>query len=205
MELLFQACVVLGGVVLVLQVVLSLVGLGGHDLDVHAPTDVHVAGPHAAAGGIDSSGALSLLSVRALSAGVAVFGASGLVLLRLVPGWLAALVSVAPALLVATLTASLTRLMVRMEVSGTLRLEEAVGQSATVYLTVPASSVEASTHGLIHLTLQGRSVELRAVTREAESLPAGSSVVVLSVSENGELAEVVPSSTFEEMLHVDPD
>ena len=204
MELLFQACVVLGGVVLLLQVLLSLFGVGGHDLEVHAPPDVHVAGDtHAAE--VGTSDALSLLSVRAISAGVAIFGASGLVLLGFVPGWLAALVSVAPALVVATLTARLARLMLRMEVSGSLRLQEAVGQSATVYLTVPASSADARTHGLIHLTLQGRSVELRAVTREAVPLKAGSSVVVLAVSEDGELAEVVPSSTFEDMLHVDAD
>ena len=204
MELLFQACVVLGGVVLILQVLLSLFGIGGHELEVHAPPHVHVAGA-GPAGEASTSDALSLLSVRAISAGVAVFGASGLVLVGLVPGWLAALVSIAPGLLVATLTAWLTRLMLRMEVSGTLRLQDAVGQSATVYLTIPPASTEAATHGLIHLTLQGRSVELRAVTREAEPLKAGSSVVVLSVSDNGEVAEVVPSSTFEDMLHVDAD
>jgi hypothetical protein len=204
MELLFQACVVLGGVVLLFQVLLSLFGIGGHDLEVHAPPDVHVGGS-TPAGGVGTSDALSLLSVRAISAGVAIFGASGLVLLRLVPGWLAALLSLAPGLLVATLTAWLTRLMLRMEVSGTLRLQDAVGESATVYLTVPAASTDARSHGLIHLTLQGRSVELRAVTREAVPLKTGSSVVVISVSENGELAEVVPSSTFEDMLHVDAD
>lgn len=204
MELLFQACVVLGGVVLLLQVLLSLFGIGGHEVEVHAPPDVHVAGG-VSADEVGTSDALSLLSVRAISAGVAIFGASGLVLLRVAPGWLAALVSIAPGLLVATLTAWLTRLMLRAEVSGTLRLQEAVGQSATVYLTVPPSSMDAATHGLIHLTLQGRSVELRAVTREPVPLKAGSSVVVLSVSESGEVAEVVPSSTFEDMLHVDAD
>ena len=204
MELLFQACVVLGGVVLVLQVLLSLVGIGGDDFEVHAPPDVQAEG-EAPTGEVGTSDALSLLSVRAISAGVAIFGASGLVLLRFVPGWLAAIVAIAPALLVATLTAWLTRLMLGMEVSGSLRLQDAVGQSATVYLTVPPASADAATHGLIHLTLQGRSVELRAVTREAVPLKAGSSVVVLSVSENGEVAEVVPSSTFEDMLHVDTD
>jgi hypothetical protein len=204
MALLFQACVVLGGVVLLLQVLVSLFGLGGNDLEVHAPPDVQgiEGGP---VGEVGASDALSLLSVRAISAGTAVFGASGLALLRLVPGWLAALVSIAPALLVATLVAWLTRMMLRMETSGSLRLQDAVGQSATVYLTIPPASSDAEAHGLIQLTLQGRSVELRAVTREPVPLKAGSSVVVLAVSESGEVAEVIPSSTFEDMLHVDAD
>ena len=230
----FLTCVAVGVVVLTLQIVLNLVGLGASGLlDVEVPEDLEapdfelpeleapelevpelevpeidapedfaldVASHDGHVGVAETEAGLNLFSVRALSAGVAAYGATGLAFVAWMPSWVAAVLAVVPAYAVATGTAWLIRQMLRMQTSGTLRLQGAVGREATVYLTVPAAR-SGDEYGLIHLVLQGRTVELRAVTREAEALPSGSDVVVLSVSEDGETAEVVRASTFEDMIH----
>jgi hypothetical protein len=181
MNTVFVFCMVAGGIVLVAQIVLALVGLGGDVPDV--VDDVDGAG-----------GALNLLSIRALSAGAVLFGATGITLSRVLPGWLAAVLALIPAVAAATLTAYLTRLMYRAESRGNLRLEGAVGQLGTVYLKVPGGN---SGTGLVQFALQGRTVELRAYTRESDTLATGSSVLVISVDTETETAEVISTTNIE--------
>jgi hypothetical protein len=182
----FLVCLVLGGAVLALQIVAGFFGLSGdHELPFFGHHDL---------GGSDVGEGLQLLSVRALAAAVAVYGASGLWLDTLLPAWGAAFGALAPAFLAALGTAYLMRAMGRLESSGSLQLEEAVGATGQVYLTVPG---EGSGTGLVQFPLQGRSVELRAITREKEPLKTGSSVLVISVDAETETVEVVSTSNIE--------
>jgi hypothetical protein len=73
MATVFVFCMAVGGLVLVGQILLSFIGFGGD-----MPED-----------GGAGSGALNLLSVRAVSAAAVVFGATGLTLTPVLPGWLA--------------------------------------------------------------------------------------------------------------------
>jgi hypothetical protein len=170
-----------GGLVLVVQILLSFFGIVDDMPDV-----VHDVGA--------AEAGLNLLSVRALSAGAIFFGASGLVLARALPDWLAAVLAVPPAVAAAALTAWLTRLMFRMESRGNLRLDDAGGQLGTVYLPVPGSH---SGTGIVQFTLQGRTVELRAYTRQPDALATGSPVLVVSVDPETETAEVIPTTNIE--------
>jgi len=227
---LFLACVTLGVTVLGAQILLNLIGIGfdGGELDapgggvaLEAGADVgdvgdvgHVSGDFGVAeldaDGFDleaigdddggTSQGLNLLSVRAVSGGVAVFGAAGLIFEAFLPGWLAVPLAVPPALAAAYGIAWVTAKMVQAQSDASLRLPGAVGREARVYLTVPASSATTSDYGLVHVTLQGRSVELRAVTSEPDALETGSSVIVLAVQDDGETLEVVRESTFKDML-----
>jgi hypothetical protein len=184
METFFLVCVALGGAVLVIQVVLSLLGMVAHLPD--AIDDV--------AHGGGALHALDLLSVRAVSAAAVVFGATGMGLSQLLPPVLAA-VSAAPlGLFAAVVTAYVTRLMLRLESDGSLRLDGAVGQQGTVYLPVPGAGAGT---GLVQFPLQGRTVELRAFTRDPGGLPTGSSVFVISVDLENETVEVVSTSSVE--------
>lgn len=184
----FTVCALLGGAVLLLQLALGLFGLDG---DGH----VEAGGHEALHGGLD------LLSVRALAAGVAGFGFGGLIGMSspfgVVGGLLLGmLLGTGSALAVAYIMRS----MLRLEADGTLRLENAIGASAKVHLTVPASR---SGTGKIHVTVQGRLVELSAVTAHAAPLSTGSAVVVLDVSE-GDVVEVAPEAAIlpTEVTHV---
>ena len=220
----FLTCVALGVIVLALQIVLNLVGLGAGglldveiageleapdvdvpdldapDLDAPGDFDMDAAGHETHVGVHETEAGLNLFSVRALSAGVAAYGVAGLAIIRVLPGWAAVILAAPPALAASSATAWTIRRMLRMQTSGTLRLQGAVGREATVYLTIPGAT-SPDDHGLIHVMLQGRTVELRAVTKEPEALPSGSDVVVMSISEDGETAEVVRASTFEDMIH----
>jgi hypothetical protein len=215
METLFLTALGLGGVVLTLQILLTLFGFT-HDVPdmdtdatielhggVDAGADVHVdahAGPvvaeHETVGASDSPQALNLLSTRALAGGTALFGAVGLALIWAgLVAFLATPAAVAAGLAGAYGTAWLTREMLRLESSGNLRLADAVGQAGTVYLTVKPGDQG----GRIQFALQGRTVELRAVTRETRAIPTGTSVVIVGL-QDGETVEVVPLTSVEENL-----
>lgn len=183
MQAVFMFCMGAGAVVLLAQIALSFLGMAGDMPDT--VDDIDGAG-----------GALNLLSVRALSAGAVFFGAGGLVFSRALPEWAAAFLALGPAVAAAAATAWLTRLMFRAESRGNLLLENAAGQYGTVYLPVPGAQAGA---GLVQFTLQGRTVELRAVTREPASLPTGSAVLVVSVDPETETAEVISTTTIEEL------
>jgi hypothetical protein len=172
----FITCAALGGGILVLQLVLSALGVA------------HETAEHGSLVGAAESG-LDLFSVRALSAGVAFFGIGGLA--GLATG-LGALVAVPLALFAgiaaAVAVALVMRAMLRLEDDGTVQIDGAVGVSGIVYLTVPAAREGA---GKIHLALQNRTVELQAITTHDAPLPTGARILVIDVV-GPDTVEVVP-------------
>ena len=179
MQTFFLATAVFGAAVLVLQVLLSLVG-AGHDLSDHT--------------GLDEG--LGLLSVRAIAAGISAFGLGGLAAAGAgLPGIVAAGVALVPGLLGAYATAWATGQMLRLETSGSLRMENAVGQSGVVQLSVPESSGGA---GRVQFELQGRTVEARAVSA-GEAIPLGTPVTIVGILD-ADTVEVLPTPTMKEIL-----
>jgi hypothetical protein len=189
-------CALVGGGVVVLQLVLGLLGLGHgdvpHDVQIahvdhtaeHAAQDAHDA--H------DAGHALHLTSLRALAAGLAFFGLTGYGLLR--AGWSAggavglALVAGAVAVVV---VAVLLRLLLRFESDGAVQIENALWQPATVYVPIPGAKAGA---GKVTLSLQGRLVEYQAVTSEL-ALPTGAAVTVVDVVSSDTLEVVRTPAT----------
>ena len=178
----FLTCAILGGAILLLQMVLGFIGFGDGDGDVHdGGHDAHFAKE-------GLSGGLNLLSVRALSAGLTFFGVGGLAGLKTGFGLFAAFpLGLIAGSIAAVVVAAVMRSMLRLETDGTLQIHGAVGTSGTVYLTVPG---ERSGVGKIHLTLQNRIVELQAVTSQ-RTLPTGSRVLVIDVV-GPDTVDVVP-------------
>ncbi|HEU0054664.1 MAG TPA: hypothetical protein VFQ39_15870 [Longimicrobium sp.] len=173
MSTLFLACAVIGGALLALQILLGLVGVG-HDWELPwLEHDVEVAGD-----------ALNLLSVRAVSSGLLLFGIVGLVVES---PWMALPLALASGAGATLAVAAAMRAVMRMESDGSVRLHRAVGETGSVYLSIPAGR---AAPGKVHLTLQGRTVECRALSETA--LPTGSSVLVVDVV-GPDLVEVVPS------------
>ncbi|MBW3629749.1 MAG: hypothetical protein KY464_10680 [Gemmatimonadetes bacterium] len=182
MNVFFVACAIVGACVLVAQVV-----LGAFGLDAEAPElDVNV------------GDALDLWAVRPISAAVAFLGVAGLGALSAGFGSaVATILGLLAGIIALAATAFLTRQVMALESDGSLRITGAVGASATVYLPIPAAERGA---GKVQLALQGRTVELLAVTRENEPLPRGTQVIVVSVVDP-DTVEVLPSSSIEEVLH----
>jgi len=160
---LFLWCAILGGTVLVFQLVAGFVGLEhGHAHDGHF--------------GDGASEGLNLLSVRSIAAGIAFFGLIGLAALSLGP--VIALASALAGGAVAMVSvAALIKTFGRLERDGTLSLFSAVGTTGSVYLSIPGRREGA---GKVHVTVQSRLVECRAVTDE-EHLPTGTPILVVDV------------------------
>lgn len=182
METLFMFCAVLGGSILVLQIILLLLG-GDVDTDVDLASDfdgeLHVAAD--VDGDIDAgdvhgaTAALKFLTVKTIVAFVTFFGLVGL-------GSIKSDVEPTMALLLATgagfvslyIVAWLMGLIQKLDSSGNMNLRNAVGQAGKVYLKIPG---ELNGAGKVTITVQNRSVECRAVTSGAE-LPTGAAIRV---------------------------
>ena len=187
MQTFFLTCAILGGGILVVQLVLGLLGLVHTDVDGQQDTG---AGHHEAA-----SDGLNLLSVRALSAGIGFFGVGGMAGVATGFGLLAALpLGIALGLAAMIGTAMITRWMLTLEDDGSVSIHGAVGVTGTVYLTIPADRAGA---GKVLLTLQNRTVEYQAVTSQGP-LPTGASILVVDVV-GPDTVDVVPDPITKEL------
>lgn len=176
MQDVFLLCLGLGAGVLTVQIVLGLFGVG----------EILPVG--------EAEEGAGLLSVRTIAAGTALFGAVGLWLGgRGVPVIVSVPAAIGAGIGAAILTARITRQLMRFESDGSLELTNAVGQSGTVYLPVPARR---EGFGMVQFTLQGRTVELRAVADETAAIPTGTSVIVVALME-GDTVEVTPTPLIE--------
>lgn len=159
----YLGCSVLGGAVLLVQMVLLM--FGG---DVTADTDVDDIGDHG-----DGFG---FLSIRSMAAFMTFFGLTGM--WGLEEGWSGgktAGIALGAGLAAMLIVAWVMGMMSRLSSQGNLDPANAVGQSAKVYLRIPG---ENSGKGKITVSIQGRSQEYEATTAGPE-LPTGSTVRVV--------------------------
>ena len=184
----FLVLAVLGGVVVVGQLALALVlGTFGHGGDAshgHGHDQPHFDTKEHAGGWL-----FGMLSIRAIATGIAVFGLIGMAALSggFDHGSAIALASVA-ALVTAWIIGQFMRSLKFLHGSGTIKTEAAVDRTAEVYVTIPASY---KGRGKVTVELQGRTVELAAVTFGPE-LKTGASVRVVQMVDP-ETVEVIAS------------
>jgi membrane protein implicated in regulation of membrane protease activity len=165
MSTFFLTCALLGGVVLVAQFIMGLLGADHMD--------------HGHAGHAHLGEGLDLFSVRALSAGLTFFGLVGLGQMSLgLNGVLALPLSVAAGAGAAFGVAYLVRSLLKLEQDHTASIAEAIGTSGTVYLAIPGARKGA---GKVHVTVRNRIVECKAVTPDGD-LPTGAAILVIDVS-----------------------
>lgn len=176
MSTVFLYCAALGGTLLVLQFLMLLFGVGG-DTDIDGGPG-HVGNGH---GGHDQVGHnqgafLKLFSVQTVSTFATFFGLVGLGTAKL--GWSPLTVALAATLAGTAALWLVTRLMrslAGLQSHGNVDLGNAVGHTGSVYLRVPAAG---SGHGRVLMTVQGRTVECRAISRGNE-IPTGVAVTVV--------------------------
>jgi hypothetical protein len=197
METVFLVCALVGATLLVAQMLLSAVGVGHHDTDVHV--DHGMDGHHEVAHDHDHAWFVGLLTFRAIVAALMFFGLVGLASLPRFPE--APLAPLGLALaggFVAMFGVSwIMRQLHRLRAEGTVRIDRALGQNGTVYLKVPGRK---SGVGKVTLNLQNRTVEYQAVTNH-DDLPTGAKVRVVGVISSDTL-EVVPAPELERAAHV---
>ncbi len=193
MGTLYVLCATVGGTILVVQTALLALG-AGHDADTDVdPGDLHDGsldhgsghGPahdHGDAHGADSF--LRLISFKTLVAFVTFFGLAGLASQQAGYASIPTLgVAVASGSVGLYAVAYLMAAMSKLQSKGNLDVRNAVGQSAKVYLRVPS---ERSGRGKVTVSVQGRRVELKAVTSGPE-IPTGAEVRVVGTASSDTL------------------
>ncbi|MCE9607221.1 MAG: hypothetical protein K8U03_20230 [Planctomycetia bacterium] len=181
MLLFYSLCAVLGCTVLACQFLLTVTGVvdaddidsgdvGGHDGVDHSHGD-----PNHAHG---SSWFFGMLTLRTVTAALAFFGLTGLAMNASDVAPIAAL-AIASAAGVASLyfVHWMMRSLSHLKAEGTVRIKDAVGTVGSVYIPIPAGNAGP---GKVQIMLQGRTVELSAMTEHA-ALPTGARIVVTKV------------------------
>ena len=203
---LFAFCAIVAGSIFVLQFVLLLIGFGAEGADFEA--DIPEAGDvdfdagamgdfdadgvvdHGDSGhGHDSTWLFGVISLRTVVAALTFFGLAGLAMdgagqSPVVALPVAILAGTAAMFIVHFLMQSLHKL----SQDGKLRIRNAVGRTATVYIPIAAHNASA---GKIQIRMQGRLEELAAMNGTGELLPTGAKVRVVGIV-TGSTVQVEP-------------
>lgn len=188
MTVFYSLCAVIGCTVLVCQFVLTLTGaadaddfdtgdgghdVGGHDFD-HAGGPAHGDANHTHG----SNWFFGVLTLRTITSALAFFGLTGLAMnasgVEQLPGLaIASAAGVAALYLVHWMMRSLSHL----RAEGTVRIRDAVGAVGSVYVRIPGGNAGP---GKVQIMLQGRTVELTAMTDDGP-LASGARIIVTKV------------------------
>lgn len=171
MESVYFYCSVIGGAVLLLQLILVIAGAGHGDGDVDLDGDVGL-DAHADA----SDAFFKVLSLKTLVAFVTFFGLSGMASTN---AGLATLPTLAISIGAGTAALYIVAWMMvglsRLQSSGNVNIENAIGSAAKVYLKIPGHN---KGRGKVTVAVQGRTMEIKALT-SGDELVTGSMVRVV--------------------------
>lgn len=186
MHTLYLVCAAVGATILVCQFILTLIGLGAEAADMvgpetHIPDDLDDIHPHS------DHWLFGMLSFRTLTAFTAFFGLGGLAgesasFSGSETAGLAMLAGSAAFFGVAWLMKQLTRL----NADGTILSEEAVGESGTVYLRIPANG-----QGKVQVIVREQVLEFTARSSAGHELPTGSSIRIVGLL-GPDIVDVIP-------------
>ncbi len=183
------ACIAIPAtVMLIVQMILTLIGLGGDDADADVGADdssdvaLETDGGN---DGIDGDGDI-------LDGGLRVFTLRGLIAFFSVMGWvgticcgselniaLSILISVASGVLAMIVIALLMKWLFSLQYDGTENIRDALGVSGTVYMRIPPSR---SGKGKVNAIVQGKLCERDAVTDEETTINYGEEITVVGIS-----------------------
>lgn len=171
----------------------------GHDhdgLDSHTAHDgVHAShgeDSHHTAEGHDKTDALRLFTLRGIIAFLSIGGWMGVAAIDWnISNILAVVLALAAGWLALWFVAWTIRAFVRMQQSGNVNMENAVGRDGEVYLTIPENG-----HGKVNVIVQDRLCEMDAVTKAGRSIKTGEKITVLGIASEGVLL-VAPKASRE--------
>lgn len=198
MSQIFLCIAVPATLVLVIQTVMMLIGIGDDaeigdgDVDLDGIDEI----PDDAPDGVFGDGDVDDFDASGLE-GLRIFTVRGIIAFLVVFGWVGVVMQDAEihlgiTLAVATVSgfammvvlAFLFKAILKLRSDGNIDNRNAIGVSGKVYLTIPAAR---SGSGKVQIVLQGSCVERDAVTDEAEAIPTGAEIVVVGVSGQVEL------------------
>ena len=198
----FWACAIAASIVFIIQNALMLMGLGDMDSDVDADVstdfDVHTdfdgdssgadadisTGHTGHEGTLGQAGIFSLFTLRNFINFFLGFGWGGISLAPVIHSkGLLVLASLVCGLIFVAVFVLMFRMVMRLERNGAFRITDCVGQTASVYLRIPAAHAAA---GKVQISINGSVHELNAFT-DGDFLPTGTRVRVIKVIDSGSL------------------
>ncbi|MGM9596604.1 MAG: hypothetical protein ACI3XO_02200 [Eubacteriales bacterium] len=172
-------------VILVLQTVLQLIGIGSDNTPDDIDTDGDGIPDTDASDSLSADDGLSLFTVRGILSMLCITGWLGVALLETsLPDWAAILISVAAGVATLVGIAFLMKAIYGLQSSGNIDISNAIGKVAQIYIPVPAGGRGS---GKVTITLQDKFCEYAAITTADRELKTGNYVRVVAVSESGVL------------------
>jgi len=177
LDTIYLVCAVAGGTVLVLRLLLMLFGLD-HGDSGDFDTSVDLDHDALADAGHGDGSMFTFLSIQSISGFFTMFGLVGLGLLQINATNLWSLVgALAAGLFTAWCTGMIFLALRRLQSEGTLVIGNAVGQTGTVYLTIPETGT-----GSVNVAVQGSLRTLDAVSQGGNRIPTGSIIKVVGIT-----------------------
>ena len=177
------ACIAIPAtVMLLIQLVLTFIGLGGES-DADTATDDGFDGVDDGFEGADNNGlgdGLSIFTLRGFITFFSVLGWVGTICCGAdLQIWLTIIISVSAGLLAMFWVAIMMKWLFKLQYDGTENIKDALGVSGTVYLRIPPSRTG---KGKINAIINGKLTEKTAVTDEETVIICGEEVTVVGIS-----------------------
>ncbi|NOZ33768.1 MAG: hypothetical protein GXO80_00535 [Chlorobi bacterium] len=159
-------------IIFVIQLIISLTA--GVD------SDINTTGDHNGDFSGDSDTGMHIFSVKSILAFLMFYGWGGLAAIDkgMHVWWGVSGISLALGLIMMLFTAWIFFMLLKLQSSGTLVMENALGKEAEVYLTIPAKK---KGNGKVQIIIQEGYKTLDAVTEDTEDIKTGSFVEVIEV------------------------
>ncbi|MCF6184967.1 MAG: NfeD family protein [Bacteroidales bacterium] len=158
--------------IFVIQLIISLTAGVDSDLDTSADHNGDFSG--------DQDAGMHIFSVKSILAFLMFYGWGGLAAIDrgMHVWWGVSGISLALGLIMMLFTAWIFFMLLKLQSSGTLVMENALGKEAEVYLTIPAKK---KGNGKVQIIIQEGYKTLDAVTEDTEDIKTGSFVEVIEV------------------------
>lgn len=171
----FWGCALISTIIMVIQFILSLCGMGDVDMDVDM----------SAGDGLDAATGMDLFSIKNVIIFFVGFGWAGISFREIIPqdGLLILAALACGCFFVASFIMIFKQLM-KFEGNGAVNMSEAVGKKAEVYLRIPPKR---NGKGKVQVSLNGVAREYDAVTNDDEMIPSGKIVDIIGSTGGGAL------------------
>ncbi|MFP6583950.1 MAG: hypothetical protein VCD00_15535 [Candidatus Hydrogenedentota bacterium] len=175
----FQICTVFGSVIMILQILMTMLGMDGEAEDIGDVGDDLEMGDEYIDTHNVSTQFFGIISFRSVIAALAFFGIGGLIGDSAgFPTIITLSFAIGMGFVVMVLVGWIMQTMMKLKSDGTVNIKNAIGTVGTVYLTIPAAKSGA---GKVTLSIQNRTMEYEAVTQDEESIATGARVEVCDI------------------------
>ena len=164
-------------VLLMVQVAMTLMGSDANDMDTDIDGDID-----GGDGDMDGGAGWQFFTYKNVLGFFTLFGWTGLGFLQMGLGlFIVGIFSVIAGITMMVVMAALFYYISKLNQSGTMIIEHAIGHTGEVYLRIPPSR---EGHGKVQVEFQGNLQEMDAITDDEKELPTGSLAQVLEIVNN---------------------